>query len=84
MGGKIKFIANYAPPFPIGARTSVAVYSYQGQLTFGINADMASIPDVDLITRGIDQARTELLAAASQSSPPGTAKSSTTRKKSAS
>jgi WS/DGAT/MGAT family acyltransferase len=84
MGGKIKFIANYAPPFPIGARTSVAVYSYQGQLTFGINADKAAIPDVDLIVQGIDEARNGLLTAAAQNPDNSPAKPPRTpRKKSA-
>ena len=62
LGRRITTIGNYAPPFPIGARTSVTVYSYEGQLVFGITGDKASIPDVDVIATGIRRGIDELLA----------------------
>jgi diacylglycerol O-acyltransferase / wax synthase len=70
LGREISLIGNYAPPFPVGARTSVTVYSYEGQLVFGVTGDEDSIPDVDLITRGIADGATALLAAAAEKSAP--------------
>jgi WS/DGAT/MGAT family acyltransferase len=69
LGGAIRMIANYAPPFPVGARTSVTVYSYQGQLVFGITGDRASIPDVDVIAGGIRSGVARLVKAAAAGGP---------------
>jgi WS/DGAT/MGAT family acyltransferase len=41
------------PVFPIGARTGVAIWSYDGVLHFGINADHGSVPDIDVLRDGI-------------------------------
>jgi diacylglycerol O-acyltransferase len=42
----------------------VAIFSYEGQFTFGVNADYDSIPDVDVLTAGIEAGITELVKAA--------------------
>ena len=63
-GRRIHTIGSYAPPFPIGARSSVGVYSYRGRLAFGVTGDRDSIPDVERITAGVDHALAALLAAA--------------------
>jgi diacylglycerol O-acyltransferase len=63
-GRRIQTIGNYAPPFPVGARTSVTVYSYQGQLVFGVTGDKSSIPDVSVIVAGIGAGFDELRASA--------------------
>ncbi len=53
-----------APPvFPVGARTGVAVFSYHGNLHFGINADYSTVPDVHALRDGIHLGLTELLTA---------------------
>jgi WS/DGAT/MGAT family acyltransferase len=64
VGRRLHTIGSYAPPFPIGARTSVGVYSYQGHLTFGVTGDRDSVHDVDVITAGVDRTLGELLEAA--------------------
>jgi diacylglycerol O-acyltransferase / wax synthase len=63
-GRRIHTIGSYAPPFPIGARTSVGVYSYQGRLVFGVTGDRDSMHDIDRITAGIDRTLAALGAAA--------------------
>jgi diacylglycerol O-acyltransferase len=64
LGGRIEHIWNYAPPFPVGARTSVSIYSYQGDLHVGVTGDRRTVPDVDVIAAGIRQGVADLLAAA--------------------
>lgn len=75
LGRKIHLIGNYAPPFPIGARSSVTVYSYQGQLVFGVTGDKDSLPDVDLICEGVRETAAQLLSAAETHSAQADAKS---------
>ena len=45
-------------------RIGVAIFSYDGQLSFGVNADWEAIPDVDVFCRGIEAGMTELTKAA--------------------
>ncbi|WP_019873674.1 wax ester/triacylglycerol synthase family O-acyltransferase [Sporichthya polymorpha] len=61
LGRPLRRIANYAPPFPVGARSSITVYSYNGELVFGITTDRESLPDVDRIAAGIQRSMDELL-----------------------
>ncbi len=61
LGRPLRTIANYAPPFPVGARSSITVYSYGGELVFGVTTDRDSLPDVDLIVAGISRGMTQLL-----------------------
>ena len=60
-----RMLATY-PYVPIAdrLRTGVAITSYEGQLTFGVTADRDTVPDVDLISTGIEAAATELVDAA--------------------
>ena len=43
-------------------RVGVAIFSYDGQVTFGITADRDSTPDIDVLCRGIGRGMDELLA----------------------
>ena len=51
------------PLVPIFARHAVgiAVVSYAGDLTFGLNADRATVPDLDELERGIGDSLSELI-----------------------
>jgi diacylglycerol O-acyltransferase / wax synthase len=42
-------------------RVSIGIYSYLGDVTFGINADFDAFPDVDVLAEGIGRGMTELL-----------------------
>jgi diacylglycerol O-acyltransferase / wax synthase len=50
------------PYAPIGfqVRISVAVFSYNGEVTFGITGDYDSCPDIDVLAEGIRQGVNEL------------------------
>jgi hypothetical protein len=43
-------------------RISIAIFSYDGGLFFGVTADYDSSSDVDILTTGIERSMTELLA----------------------
>ncbi len=45
-------------------RTGVAIFSYDGALTFGVTGDYDETPDIDVLCDGIEQTMSELLAAA--------------------
>lgn len=64
LGRPLRTIANFAPPFPVGARSSVTVYSYAGELVFGVTTDRDSLPDVDHLVDGIRLGMNRLLARA--------------------
>lgn len=64
LGRPLRTIANYAPPFPVGARSSITVYSYGGELVFGVTTDRESLPDADVLVRGIRHGMNRLLAEA--------------------
>jgi diacylglycerol O-acyltransferase len=42
-------------------RIGVAIFSYDGQVNFGITGDYDSAPDIDVLARGIEDGMTELL-----------------------
>lgn len=44
------------PPIAMNVRTGVAVLSYGDELFFGVLADYETVPDVDGLARGIEQA----------------------------
>ncbi len=48
-------------PLASQVRVGVAIFSYDGQVTFGITADRDSTPDLDVLVRGIERGMTELL-----------------------
>jgi WS/DGAT/MGAT family acyltransferase len=54
------------PYVPIAGhvRIGVAIFSYDGALTFGVTGDYDKAPDIDLLCRGIEQSMRELVAAA--------------------
>ncbi len=45
-------------------RTSIAIFSYDGGLYFGVSADYDSSPDIDILTSGVERSMAELLALA--------------------
>jgi diacylglycerol O-acyltransferase / wax synthase len=49
-------------PIAEGLRTGVAIFSYDGQLTFGVTADLGEVPDVEVLADGITRGMDELLA----------------------
>jgi diacylglycerol O-acyltransferase / wax synthase len=49
-------------PIAEGIRIGVAIFSYDGQLTFGVTADLGEVPDVEVLTDGITRGMEELLA----------------------
>ena len=53
----------YLPFVPIvyGMRIGVAIVSYNGQLAFGITGDYDSMPDLEVLARGIESSIAELL-----------------------
>ena len=58
--------AQYLPYVPLGQgiRFGVAILSYEGRLAFGVTGDFDAAPDVDVLTKAIDHAMSELLDAA--------------------
>jgi diacylglycerol O-acyltransferase / wax synthase len=61
------------PYVPIGAglRTGVAIFSYDGQLTFGVTADFDTVPDAEVLADGIARGVRELVALARGEDPDG-------------
>ena len=49
-------------PIVLQVRISVAVFSYDGQVTFGITGDYDSSPDIDVLADGIREGMNELQA----------------------
>jgi WS/DGAT/MGAT family acyltransferase len=63
----------YAYPYvPIAGsvRIGIAIFSYLGNLNFGITADYDSVPDIDVLTHGIESGVAELRAAARRNHRP--------------
>ena len=57
----------YAYPYvPIAGtvRVAIAIFSYLGGLNFGITGDYDSVPDLEVLTHGIESGMSELLALA--------------------
>jgi diacylglycerol O-acyltransferase / wax synthase len=59
-----RMLAAY-PYVPLASplRVGVAIFSYDGELTFGVTGDRNSIPDVEVVARGIDAGLQELISA---------------------
>jgi hypothetical protein len=51
-------------------RISIAIFSYDGGLYFGVTGDYDSSSDIDVLTTGVERAMNKLLAAAPP--PPST------------
>jgi len=62
------------PYVPIAGhvRIGVAIFSYDGRLTFGITGDYDTARDVGVLCDGIEQSMRELVAAAERADPPPT------------
>lgn len=63
LGRKLVEIIPYVP-IATTLRTGVSIFSYCDQLTFGITADYASTPDIDVLACGIEDGVLELRKAA--------------------
>jgi diacylglycerol O-acyltransferase len=68
LGRRVLEIAPYVP-IASTLRIGVAIFSYNGQLTFGITGDYESAPDIELLAQGIERSIAELVAAAHASGP---------------
>ena len=53
----------YIPLFA-SVRVAVAIFSYDGMLSFGISADYDTTPDIDVLAAGIEHGLAEIVAAA--------------------
>ena len=53
------------PFVPLGGqmRVTVAIFSYDGQVNFGVTGDYDAAPDVDVLCRGVEKGLAELLGA---------------------
>jgi diacylglycerol O-acyltransferase / wax synthase len=56
-------------PIAAPARVGVAIFSYVGRFTFGVTADFDTVPDIDVITDGIEAGTAELVKAAERANP---------------
>jgi WS/DGAT/MGAT family acyltransferase len=65
MGRRLEEIIPYVP-IASRVRIGISIFSYGDDLTFGITADYAANPDVDVLAQGIKRGVAELLAAARQ------------------
>lgn len=60
LGREVEEMLPYVP-IADRVRIGVAMFSYRGVLTFGITADYASTPDIEVLTTGITESMDELL-----------------------
>jgi WS/DGAT/MGAT family acyltransferase len=49
-------------PLASSVRLGIAIFSYDGELTFGVTGDAEHTPDIDVLCRGIERGIDELLA----------------------
>ena len=70
LGAPLRRVVPLVPIFS-GHAVGVAAVSYDGLVTFGINADRATVPDIEVLRDGIEEALAELqqLAAGSDRGP---------------
>jgi diacylglycerol O-acyltransferase len=61
MGRRLVEIIPYVP-IATTLRTGVCIFTYCGQVTFGITGDYDTTPDLEVLARGIEDGITELLA----------------------
>ncbi|HET9677753.1 MAG TPA: WS/DGAT domain-containing protein, partial [Solirubrobacterales bacterium] len=69
-GAPLRRIVPLVPIFS-GHAVGVAVVSYDGGLSFGLNADRDAVPDLDLLRAGIEESLADLRHLAA--SPPAVA-----------
>ena len=76
LGGRMRSLYAYVP-IAMGFRVSIGIFSYVGTMTFGINADFDTFPDIDVLSHGIRRGMDELLQTAGRTPTPlATAKKS--------
>ncbi len=63
LGARMRRVVPLVPIFS-GHALGVAIVSYDGQLSFGLNADRDSVPDLDLVREGIEETLVELSSVA--------------------
>ncbi len=61
LGRRLVEIIPYVP-IATTLRTGVAIFTYSGQVTFGVTGDYATTPDLDVLATGIEDGIAELLA----------------------
>lgn len=60
LGRRVVEVFPYVP-LASPMRVGVAVFSYSGRLNFGVSADYDSVPDLEVLTEGIEAGMTELV-----------------------
>lgn len=60
MGRRLVEMMPYVP-IAYGLRTGVSIFSYCGTMTFGITADYDTVPDIEVLARGIEAGVSDLL-----------------------
>jgi len=63
LGRRLEEIIPYVP-IATTVRTGVSIFTYCGNVTFGITGDYATTPDIETLAGGIEDGMSELLAAA--------------------
>jgi diacylglycerol O-acyltransferase / wax synthase len=76
LGAPMRRLVPLVPIFS-GHAVGVAVVSYDGEVTFGLNADRATVPDLDVMKRGIEESLGDLQCLAG--SDPGPAQTRSRR-----
>jgi WS/DGAT/MGAT family acyltransferase len=61
-------LVGYYPYVPVahGLPVTVAILSYNGRVAFGVTGDYETVPDLDVLTRGIHASLAELVKAAAE------------------
>jgi diacylglycerol O-acyltransferase len=72
LGRRLRSLYAYVP-IAAGLRVSIGIYSYVGEVTFGINADFDAFPDVEVLAEGICRGMAELVEAAAGAAPAASA-----------
>ncbi len=67
MGRRLVEIIPYVP-IATTVRTGISIFTYCGNVTFGVTGDFAANPDLGILAQGIENGVTELTAAARQHS----------------
>jgi diacylglycerol O-acyltransferase len=70
LGAPLRRIIPLVPIFS-GHAVGVAAVSYDGEVTFGLNGDRGTVPDLDVLKRGIEESLAELGRLASSDPAPG-------------
>ncbi len=84
MGRRLVEIIPYVP-IATTMRTGVSIFTYCGEVTFGVTGDYTTNPDIDVLTHGIENSMAELLKAArrAKTTPVSARPKSASRSKSA-